>query len=489
MPLKVLCIVSTLRAIYTINAPLVMAKGKPNIAVLNHLIFAIFLSIAFYIGGSFYGFEGLAYSWLFVFPILFLITTYLSLKVIGLSMREYFKDLKHVFLGTLFMAASVIIVQETFLAGLGHLDRIIGAALTGAAAYLFYFFVFNREMLTEARAVLKDNFRGYSIMRHEVEKNHLTISDNLRTEISSAIQFSITENMVSRFSELTSDSNPLHTQQGFARRSIYRQQVVHGMLPLGFISLLNFFQQDNFISSIVEMSAQFNEPVFISNKIILSAIVAGIDKENNHARFNFTLENAESKSIITKGAITAIYHPLTEGDNFVSQKGAFSNHSMVQESFSAKDLRLEEISKNDKDGFNFMVTEESIKGLLEILYAGISGGGKFDSINLPLRFYFPNLLSIMLFSTSVGMGIPGRYATFLEFTAKVNKDIKINTPYLLKGEVTHISQSTRIIKKIYLFLILMMERIVLFQARSTSSSISRLQKCHPFRLLRKITLI
>ncbi|MFZ3091274.1 MAG: SDR family oxidoreductase [Nitrospirota bacterium] len=284
-------------------------------------------------------------------------------------------------------------------------------------------------------------------MRHEVEKNHLTISDNLRTEISSAIQFSITENMVSRFSELTSDSNPLHTQQGFARRSIYRQQVVHGMLPLGFISLLNFFQQDNFISSIVEMSAQFNEPVFISNKIILSAIVAGIDKENNHARFNFTLENAESKSIITKGAITAIYHPLTEGDNFVSQKGAFSNHSMVQESFSAKDLRLEEISKNDKDGFNFMVTEESIKGLLEILYAGISGGGKFDSINLPLRFYFPNLLSIMLFSTSVGMGIPGRYATFLEFTAKVNKDIKINTPYLLKGEVTHISQSTRIIKK------------------------------------------
>lgn len=154
LPLKVLCIVSTLRAIYTINAPLVMAKGKPNVAVLNHLIFAIFLSIAFYIG-SFYGLDGLAYSWLIVFPILFLITTYLSLKVIGLSMMEYFKDLRHVFAGTLFMAVSVIIIQGTFLAGLGHLERIIGASLTGAAAYLLYYFIFSREMLAEARAVLK----------------------------------------------------------------------------------------------------------------------------------------------------------------------------------------------------------------------------------------------------------------------------------------------------------------------------------------------
>src|SRR4030067_2987005 len=282
-------------------------------------------------------------------------------------------------------------------------------------------------------------------MERETKKIHLP--DNLREGLSSEVKFCITENMVSRFSELTSDSNPLHTQQVFARRSIYRQQVVHGMLPLGFISLLNFLQQDNFISSIIEMSAQFNEPVFINNKMILSAIVAGIDKENNHVRFNYTLENAESKSIITKGAITAIYHPLTEGDNFASQKGAFSNHSMVKESFAAKDLRLEEISKNDKDGFNFMVTEESIKGLLEILHEGISGAGKLDSTKLPLRFYFPNLLSIMLFSTSVGMGIPGRYATFLEFAAKVNRDIKINTPHLLKGEVAHISQSTRIIKK------------------------------------------
>ncbi len=154
LPLKVLCIVSTLRAIYTINAPLVMAKGKPAIAVLNHLIFAIFLSIAFYIG-SFYGLDGLAYSWLIVFPFLFLITTYISLKTIGLSMMEYFKELRHIFIGSLFMAASVIIIQGTFLAGLGHLDRIIGASLTGAAAYLLYYFIFNREMLAEARAVLK----------------------------------------------------------------------------------------------------------------------------------------------------------------------------------------------------------------------------------------------------------------------------------------------------------------------------------------------
>ena len=282
-------------------------------------------------------------------------------------------------------------------------------------------------------------------MERETKKIHLP--DNLREGLSSEVKFCITENMVSRFSELTSDSNPLHTQHDFARRSIYRQQVVHGMLPLGFISLLDFFQIDNFISYIIEMSAQFNGPVFINSKLILSVIVAGIEKENNHVKFNYTLENAESKSIITKGAITVHYHPLTSGEDFSLQESIQANSSMVQEALTVKELKLEEISKNDTDGFSFIITEESIKGLLAILYAGISEEGKLDLGKAHLRFNFTNLLSLMLFSTSVGMGIPGRYATFLEFTAKVNKDIKINTPYLLKGEVAHISQSTRIIKK------------------------------------------
>ena len=154
IPLKVLCIVSTLRAINAVNVPLVVAKGKPNIAMISNLIFAAILPIAFYLG-SFYGLTGFSYSWLIVFPFLFLITTYISLKTIGLSMMEYFKELRHVFAGSLFMTASVIIVQKTFLAGLGHLDRIIGASLTGAAAYLLYYFIFNREMLAEVRAVLK----------------------------------------------------------------------------------------------------------------------------------------------------------------------------------------------------------------------------------------------------------------------------------------------------------------------------------------------
>src|SRR3990170_2421291 len=171
-------------------------------------------------------------------------------------------------------------------------------------------------------------------MERETKKIHLP--DNLREGLSSEVKFCITENMVSRFSELTSDSNPLHTQHDFARRSIYRQQVVHGMLPLGFISLLDFFQIDNFISYIIEMSAQFNGPVFINSKLILSVIVAGIEKENNHVKFNYTLENAESKSIITKGAITVHYHPLTSGEDFSLQESIQANSSMVQEALTVK---------------------------------------------------------------------------------------------------------------------------------------------------------
>jgi 3-oxoacyl-[acyl-carrier protein] reductase len=47
----------------------------------------------------------------------------------------------------------------------------------------------------------------------------------------------------------------------------------------------------------------------------------------------------------------------------------------------------------------------------------------------------------------VGICLPGASATFLEFSAEGDGEIELDTMYRLKAEVTHLSRSTRIVKK------------------------------------------
>ena len=73
------------------------------------------LSASFFLGSA-YGLEGLAYSWL-VFPVVFLITTSITLRLVKLPLLDYFKELRHPFLGTAFMVIAVLTVQSAVLGG------------------------------------------------------------------------------------------------------------------------------------------------------------------------------------------------------------------------------------------------------------------------------------------------------------------------------------------------------------------------------------
>jgi O-antigen/teichoic acid export membrane protein len=154
IPLKILCIVSCLRAVETMNAPLILAKGKPNIIMYNNLLQAIVLPISFYIGAK-YGLEGLSYAWLIIWPILFAIITYQTLKLIGLSFTDYFSEMKQVIVGTVVMVILVMIVQRGFLEGVSHLFQFIITSMTGAFLYLSYAVCFNRGLIDDAIGILR----------------------------------------------------------------------------------------------------------------------------------------------------------------------------------------------------------------------------------------------------------------------------------------------------------------------------------------------
>ena len=151
LPLQILSMVAACRAIQAINAPLEMAVGRAGIALLNVTIIGSVMALSFFVGSS-YGLEGLAYAWL-AFPFVFLITTSITVRLIGLSLAEYFKGLTHPFLGTGFMVLAVLTGQK--LLPEGFAAQVGGSVLLGIASYLLYYVLFNRQMLVEVRSTLR----------------------------------------------------------------------------------------------------------------------------------------------------------------------------------------------------------------------------------------------------------------------------------------------------------------------------------------------
>jgi teichuronic acid exporter len=145
--------VTACRAIQAINAPLEIAVGRAGIALLNVGIIGSVMALSFLVGSS-YGLEGLAYAW-FAFPVAFLITTSITVRLISLSLGDYFRELTHPFLGTGFMVLAVLTGQKLLLGSFGLAAQVAASVALGVLSYVLYYVLFNRQMFVEVRSILR----------------------------------------------------------------------------------------------------------------------------------------------------------------------------------------------------------------------------------------------------------------------------------------------------------------------------------------------
>src|ERR1700710_280961 len=60
--------------------------------------------------------------------------------------------------------------------------------------------------------------------------------DELKPGMSASTERTVTERDVQLFGEATGDMNPVHFDEDYARKTIFRGRVAHGALSIGFIS-------------------------------------------------------------------------------------------------------------------------------------------------------------------------------------------------------------------------------------------------------------
>jgi 3-hydroxybutyryl-CoA dehydratase len=101
--------------------------------------------------------------------------------------------------------------------------------------------------------------------------------DELKPGLSASLSHTVTERDVQLFGEATGDMNPVHFDEEYARKTIFRGRVAHGALSIGFISALLGTQLPGNGSIFVSASIVFKTPVRIGDTVVTTATVREVN--------------------------------------------------------------------------------------------------------------------------------------------------------------------------------------------------------------------
>jgi len=107
----------------------------------------------------------------------------------------------------------------------------------------------------------------------------------------------VTEEMINGFAKYTGDNNPVHLDEEFASKTMFKKRIAHGFLVGSFISAIlgNDFPGNGTIY--LSQSMKFRAPVFINDKITVEVEVIDCPKENR-ATLKTTCVNQENVVVL-----------------------------------------------------------------------------------------------------------------------------------------------------------------------------------------------
>ena len=110
--------------------------------------------------------------------------------------------------------------------------------------------------------------------------------DELEPGQSATYERTVTEDDITQFAAVSGDDNPVHLDEEFAAKTLFKGRIAHGMLSAGFISTTVGTKLPGYGSIYVSQSLRFRAPVRIGDTVVTTATV----KEVNRERKRVTME-------------------------------------------------------------------------------------------------------------------------------------------------------------------------------------------------------
>ncbi len=196
------------------------------------------------------------------------------------------------------------------------------------------------------------------------------------------------EALVQAFAQATGDYSAIHMDAAFARLGRYRRRVVHGMLPV-FCLLAGAGRE------LLEVNCRFAGPAFLDDALDLSlspADAAGWQV--------IAITRRGSSEPITAGKVRL-------GAAATVQQGATAQAPSLAGPVEQAQHDLSELAAGQAESLEIRVGMPALAQLLALAFP--------QGLEQPVA---TSLMALLPLSTMVGMRLPGRQATFTEFSAR-----------------------------------------------------------------------
>lgn len=95
----------------------------------------------------------------------------------------------------------------------------------------------------------------------------------------------VTADMIEQFAEVSGDNNPLHLSDDYARTTMFKGRIAHGMLGASFISKIFGTQMPGKGSVYISQNLRFLAPVRIGDLVTTTVEVMEINSEKKRVAF------------------------------------------------------------------------------------------------------------------------------------------------------------------------------------------------------------
>jgi 3-hydroxybutyryl-CoA dehydratase len=127
--------------------------------------------------------------------------------------------------------------------------------------------------------------------------------NELKVGQSAAFTKTVTETDVYLFAGVTGDINPAHVNEEYAKTTMFKTRIAHGMLGAGFISAVLGMQLPGPGTIYVKQDLKFKAPVRIGDTVTAEATVKEIDAAKNRVIMTTVVKNQEGTVVIEGEAL------------------------------------------------------------------------------------------------------------------------------------------------------------------------------------------
>jgi len=115
----------------------------------------------------------------------------------------------------------------------------------------------------------------------------------------STTEKTVTIEDIKRFAEVSGDFNPVHLDEEFAKKTIFKRRIAHGFLTASFISTIIASELPGPGSIYLKQSLKFLAPVYINEKILVKVRIIEINIQKSKVKL--ITECFKNKTLVLTG--------------------------------------------------------------------------------------------------------------------------------------------------------------------------------------------